>query len=265
MPNSVATPRNPASDADFTLRSPRTTGGEARPMRRAQVPLSRERGVPLRDRFAAALLLLPAAPVMAVVWCLVRLTSSGPGVYSQSRSGHRGRPFRIHKFRSMTHNCEKHTGAVWAKKNDPRVTWLGAILRKTHLDELPQLFNVLRGEMALVGPRPERPEIVDMLVREIPDYARRMEVPPGVTGLAQIHAEPDQTLDDVRRKLRYDLQYVAAATVWLDTKIVAITALKMVGLNRPWLRGWLFGRIVTRGPRTDAGSPDVPGQPWITV
>jgi lipopolysaccharide/colanic/teichoic acid biosynthesis glycosyltransferase len=263
MPNTVATLRNPASDPDFSMRG--GAAHDARSRKQPGQPRKRDSGVPVLDRVVAALLLVPAAPVMAVVWCLVRLTSSGPGVYSQSRAGHRGRPFRIHKFRSMTHNCEKHTGAVWAKKNDPRVTWLGAILRKTHLDELPQLFNVLSGEMALVGPRPERPEIVEMLVREIPDYARRMEVPPGVTGLAQIYAEPDQTLDDVRRKLRYDLQYIGAASVWLDARIVAVTALKMVGLNRPWLRGVLFGRLVSRGLRTDKANPDIPGQPWMTV
>lgn len=262
MSKTVAPRRNvvsapPANTPAALVRTPVPSGPRA-------IAGFRERGVPLRDRVVAGLLLVPAAPVMAVVWCLVRLTSTGPGIYSQSRSGHNGRVFRIHKFRSMTHNCEKQTGAVWATKNDSRVTFLGKILRATHLDELPQLFNVLRGEMALVGPRPERPEIVSMLVQEIPDYTERMRVPPGVTGLAQLHAEPDQTVDDVRRKLRFDLKYLEAASAWLDAKIVMATALKMVGLNRPWLREWWFGRVVhSRTTRTPSARHDVPGQPWF--
>ena len=212
-------------------RSPRTSYPRSEPI--ARQPL-------WRDRFIAALLLIPALPVIACLWMLVRLTSRGPGLYSQKRMGLEGAEFAIYKLRTMTHNCEAATGAVWAKKNDARVTWIGRILRTTHLDELPQLFNVLRGEMALVGPRPERPEIVRMLLKEIPGYADRLKMVPGVTGLAQLYAEPDQTLDDVRQKLAYDLRYLDYESMWLDLRIIGCTALKMVGLNRPSVRALLF-------------------------
>jgi lipopolysaccharide/colanic/teichoic acid biosynthesis glycosyltransferase len=216
------------------------------------------------DRILAILLLVPALPVMAIAWSLVRVTSRGPGIYFQSRSGLNGKPFKIFKLRTMTHNCEAATGAVWAKPNDSRVTWLGKILRKTHLDELPQLFNVLRGEMSLVGPRPERPEIVERLKLEIPNYAMRMEVYPGVTGLAQIYAEPDQTLDDVRHKLALDLRYIAQRSTWLDLRIIGCTALKMVGLNRSWTRRILFPTMHRQTRRID-GPMQFPGQPWATL
>jgi lipopolysaccharide/colanic/teichoic acid biosynthesis glycosyltransferase len=214
------------------------------------------------DRAISCLLVLPVLPVLAILWCLVRLTSRGPGIYSQLRAGLDGRPFAIYKLRTMTHNCEARTGAVWASKNDSRVTFIGRILRKTHLDELPQLFNVLKGDMALVGPRPERPEIVEMLVREIPNYAERMKVLPGVTGLAQIYAEPDQTLDDVRFKLSYDLRYITRASRWMDVRIVACTGLKMVGLNRGWVRRILFPSLHAK--RREATPINVPGRPWLT-
>jgi lipopolysaccharide/colanic/teichoic acid biosynthesis glycosyltransferase len=192
------------------------------------------------DRVVAALLLIPALPVLGLLWTLVKLTSRGPGIYSQIRSGRDGREFAIYKLRTMRHNCERQSGAVWARPNDARVTTLGRILRKTHLDELPQLFNVLRGEMVLVGPRPERPEIIARLVPEICDYRTRLAVAPGVTGLAQIMADSDQTIEDVRRKLQFDQQYMARASLWLDLKIVVCTALKVVGLNQPFVRSILF-------------------------
>lgn len=214
------------------------------------------------DRVISSLLVLPVLPVVAVLWCLVRLTSRGPGIYTQLRAGLDGRPFAIYKLRTMTHNCEAATGAVWAKKRDSRVTLIGRILRTTHLDELPQLFNVLKGEMAIVGPRPERPEIVEMLVKEIPNYAERMKVLPGVTGLAQIYAAPDQTLDDVRVKLSYDLRYITQASRWMDVRIVLCTALKMVGLNRSWTRRLFFPGL--HGKRRPDQSINVPGSPWLT-
>lgn len=140
----------------------------------------------------------------------------------------------------MTHNCEQQTGAVWSVPGDSRVTPLGKFLRKSHLDELPQLFNVLRGEMSLVGPRPERPEIIEKLVDQIPGYLDRLEVPPGVTGLAQIFHEPDRHVDDVRRKVHIDREYINAASPWLDARIIFCTTLKMTGLNRRWVRSFLF-------------------------
>ncbi len=198
------------------------------------------------DRLLTMGLLVASLPVMAIVWCLVRATSRGPAIYTQRRSGLRGREFSIYKFRSMRHNCEKATGAVWAQTNDPRVTPIGHILRRSHLDELPQLFNVLAGDMLLVGPRPERPEIIERVIQEVPGYLERLEVPPGVTGLAQIFHGADLTLDDVRAKLRYDREYIAHRSVWLDLRIILCTALKVVGLNGPFVRDILFPGLEQR-------------------
>jgi lipopolysaccharide/colanic/teichoic acid biosynthesis glycosyltransferase len=192
------------------------------------------------DRILAALMLVPALPIIGIVWGLVKLTSRGPGFYSQRRTGRRGLNFRIHKIRTMTWNCESGTGAVWAAANDPRVTPLGRFLRATHLDELPQLFNVLNGEMALVGPRPERPEIIERLLPEIPDYLERLALLPGVTGLAQVCTGADQTIDDVRLKLKYDLLYIERKSLWLDFRIVLCTGLKMLHLNARWVRALLL-------------------------
>lgn len=193
-----------------------------------------------RDRIMAGVMFLLALPVMSFLWIAVKLTSPGPGLYCQRRVGLAGREFFIYKLRTMTVDCERATGAVWASIGDARVTCLGGILRRTHLDELPQLFNVLMGDMALVGPRPERPEIIEQLLSDVPDYLDRLRVRPGVTGLAQIWAPADQSIADVERKLRYDLQYMAMASPWLDARIIFCTALKMVGLNRWWVRALLF-------------------------
>jgi len=195
------------------------------------------------DLMLTVLLLLPALPLMALVWALVRLTSAGPAFYTQRRAGLRGREFFIHKFRSMTWNCEQATGAVWAQRNDPRVTRIGKFLRKSHLDELPQLFDVLHGDMSLVGPRPERPEIIQRLLPEIPNYLHRLEVRPGVTGLAQIFCESDLTIDDVRRKVLFDHWYIARRSLWLDLRIVFCTGLKVLGLNKPSVREILFPTV----------------------
>ena len=118
-----------------------------------------------------------------------------------------GRPFRVYKFRTMRQDAEKFSGAVWAQKDDPRITRVGAILRFTHIDEIPQFLNVLQGDMSMVGPRPERPQIIPNLTKEIPEYKKRLEVKPGMTGIAQIYCGYDETIDDVREKVRYDLLY----------------------------------------------------------
>lgn len=199
------------------------------------------------DLVIASLLLVPALPVIAALWALVKLTSRGPGIYTQLRTGLNGRQFVIYKLRSMANNCERNTGAVWAQKNDARVTTLGRILRQTHLDELPQLFNVLKGDMSLVGPRPERPEIIEKVAPKIPGYTRRLTQRPGVTGLAQIFADADITIEDVKRKLGYDLEYFGMMSVWLDLRIIFCTALKIVGLNRPFVRGILFPSVANTG------------------
>ena len=144
----------------------------------------------LVDRVAGAVLLVLASPLIAFLILIVRSTSRGPGLYRQLRVGHRGKPFYILKIRSMVQDAEKDGKPVWCTKRDPRVTRLGAFLRKVHLDELPQLVNVARGEMALVGPRPERPEIIKDLRQAIDEYEKRLSVMPGVTGLAQINLPP---------------------------------------------------------------------------
>jgi lipopolysaccharide/colanic/teichoic acid biosynthesis glycosyltransferase len=181
--------------------------------------------------FAAALILLVlAAPVLLVCMALVKLTSPGPAIYSQVRLGKGGRRFRIYKIRSMTHNCESQSGVRWSTAGDPRVTVLGRFLRKTHLDELPQLWNILRGDMSLVGPRPERPEFVTTLQKEIPEYRRRLTVRPGVTGLAQVQLPPDTDLESVRRKVACDLTYIQHRSWWLDLRLLALTVLHLSGL-----------------------------------
>jgi lipopolysaccharide/colanic/teichoic acid biosynthesis glycosyltransferase len=203
---------------------------------------------PYVDFALALILFLLTLPVVLVLALLVRLTSRGPAFYSQTRLGLHGRPYLIYKLRTMRHNCEKGV-AVWATKGDPRVTFLGRILRKTHLDELPQLWNVLRGEMSLVGPRPERPEFVPGLAEAIPEYPGRLEVRPGVTGLAQIQLPADTDLDSVRKKLRYDLYYMRNITASLDAKIILSTALKM--LHVPF---WV-SRATLRIPGADKVEP----------
>jgi lipopolysaccharide/colanic/teichoic acid biosynthesis glycosyltransferase len=181
--------------------------------------------------FACALvLLLLTGPLILVLALLVRLTSRGPAFYSQLRLGKNGRPFPIYKLRTMRRDAERHSGACWSTKGDSRVTALGRFLRQTHLDELPQLWNVLRGDMSLVGPRPERPEFVPTLELALPGYRDRLLVKPGVTGLAQVRLEADSDLDSVRRKLLYDLNYVRRVGLWLDLRLVICTAFHIAGV-----------------------------------
>jgi lipopolysaccharide/colanic/teichoic acid biosynthesis glycosyltransferase len=181
--------------------------------------------------FALALVLLAlASPLLVLLALLVKLTSRGPVLYSQMRLGKNGRPFRIYKFRTMAHDCERHSGPRWSTPGDPRVTPLGRFLRRAHLDELPQLWNVLKGDMALVGPRPERPEFVPQLERAIPRYRERLAVRPGLTGLAQVRLPADTDLDSVRRKLVHDLHYIHRLGFWLDFRILLCTAFKVLHL-----------------------------------
>lgn len=181
--------------------------------------------------FAIALvLLLLAAPVIFLAALVVRLTSPGPAFYSQTRLGRKGKPYRIHKIRTMIHNAERTSGPRWAAPQDPRITRVGWFLRRTHIDELPQLWNVLRGHMSLVGPRPERPEFVPHLEEAIPGYRSRLLVRPGVTGLAQIQLPADTDLTSVRRKLAHDLYYVEHCSLWLDLRILVCTACYLVGV-----------------------------------
>jgi lipopolysaccharide/colanic/teichoic acid biosynthesis glycosyltransferase len=182
------------------------------------------------DLAGAVALLVLTAPLMLLAMLLIKLTSRGPMLYRQIRVGHGGRPFTIYKLRTMVHGCESVTGARWAIPGDPRITEVGRLLRRSHLDELPQLWNVLRGDMTLVGPRPERPEFVPQLEQAVPHYRERLLVRPGVTGLAQVQLPPDTDFESVRVKLAYDLHYAAHRGFWLDLRIALATALKMVGV-----------------------------------
>jgi lipopolysaccharide/colanic/teichoic acid biosynthesis glycosyltransferase len=182
------------------------------------------------DFTLAGLLLILTAPLTLTAALLIKLTSRGPVLYTQIRLGLHRRPFTLVKLRTMAHNCEAATGARWSAPHDPRVTLVGRLLRQTHIDELPQLWNVLRGDMSLVGPRPERPEFVAQLEPAIPGYGERLTTWPGLTGLAQIQLPPDTNLESVQRKLRYDLFYLEHASLGLDLRIVAGTAFHVLGL-----------------------------------
>jgi lipopolysaccharide/colanic/teichoic acid biosynthesis glycosyltransferase len=183
--------------------------------------------------FAFALVLfLPALPLILIAGLVVKLTSRGPMFYTQTRVGRQGCLFTILKIRTMVHDCESLTGPRWSMPGDPRITRVGQFLRRTHLDELPQLVNVLRGEMSLIGPRPERPEFVPGLERALPGYLNRLNLRPGVTGLAQVRLAPDTDLNSVRRKLAYDLYYVQHVGFWMDLRILVCTALRVLGIAR---------------------------------
>jgi lipopolysaccharide/colanic/teichoic acid biosynthesis glycosyltransferase len=183
------------------------------------------------DVTLAATLFVTTFPIMVFAGLLVRLTSKGPAIYTQTRLGLRGAEFKIFKLRTMIDNCESLTGPRWALPGDPRVTPVGAILRATHLDELPQLWNVIRGDMSLVGPRPERPEIVTRLLRDLPAYGDRLEVRPGITGLAQVQLPPDTNVSTAADKLVLDCAYIERLSFWLDLRIMLCTAMKLVGLG----------------------------------
>ncbi len=180
------------------------------------------------DLVVAVALLVLTIPLMLLVALAVRLTSAGPALYHQQRVGQNNRVFTVHKFRSMRNDAEARTGAVWARQNDTRVTPVGAFIRKTRLDELPQLWNVLRGEMSLVGPRPERPEFVQMLTREIPFYRQRHAVKPGLTGWAQVCYTYGASVEDAMEKLQYDLFYIKNLSIGLDLFILFKTVQTVV-------------------------------------
>jgi sugar transferase (PEP-CTERM system associated) len=175
------------------------------------------------DIVLAAVGLLLVSPVLLILIPLIRLTSPGPAFYSQRRVGLEGRVFTIHKLRSMRANAESGTGAVWSRAGDPRVTPVGRILRRTRLDELPQLWNVLIGDMSIVGPRPERPEFVIDLSKEIPYYGERHAVRPGLTGWAQIRHDYGSDVQGTLQKLQYDLFYVKHMSVAFDLFIILET------------------------------------------
>jgi lipopolysaccharide/colanic/teichoic acid biosynthesis glycosyltransferase len=204
--------------------------------------------------FFALLMLILASPLFFLLALAIKLDSTGPVFFMQERVGRNrrrhdrrtpgvtlhncrrrsdrrqsnlhGKPFMVYKFRTMVVDAEKRCGPIWATKNDPRITKVGKFLRKTRLDELPQLINVLRGEMMIVGPRPERPFFVEKLSRQIDGYIERLTVKPGITGLAQVENGYDSSVDDVKTKVAYDLQYIKSSSVSRDLIIM----LKTIGV-----------------------------------
>lgn len=196
--------------------------------------------------------LILTAPLMLVIAALVKLTSPGPALYTQTRvgldrralrydRGHSrrrsdlgGRPFRIYKFRTMTANQPNRGAEVWARPDDPRVTTVGRVLRKFRLDEVPQLFNVLLGDMNVVGPRPEQPKIFEHLRGQIDRYQVRQRVRPGITGWAQINQQYDTSVEDVRRKVQLDLEYIGRRSLSHDLKIMAMTLPVIIFRKGAW-------------------------------
>jgi lipopolysaccharide/colanic/teichoic acid biosynthesis glycosyltransferase len=207
------------------------------------------------DIIGAALGLLLSLPLLMIIPILIKLDSPGPVFYRQVRTGINrrskdcrqntarngkesgsidkrrdnffGKPFVIYKFRTMEDGAERRSGAVWAMQDDPRITSVGRWLRRLHLDEIPQFWNVLRGDMSLVGPRPERPEIIQRIISEIPEYQERLSVKPGITGPAQICLGYDSSLDDVRRKIQLDLLYISKQSFRLQLRVLALTLVKI--------------------------------------
>ena len=172
------------------------------------------------DVLVSSLILVLGIPIWLTVALAIKLNTRGPILYKQERLGKNGVTFNLYKFRSMAHNAEQKSGPVWARKNDPRVTTVGKVLRRMHLDEVPQFLNVLVGDMSLVGPRPERSYFVQKLAKDIPLYRRRLKVRPGITGWAQVKHKYDESVDDVRTKLKYDLFYIENISWRLDLKIL---------------------------------------------
>ena len=178
----------------------------------------------LFDLFMSTLLLVFAAPLLAVLAIVIKLDSEGPVFYVQERTGRGGKPYRVHKLRTMRKDAETVSGPVWATQRDPRVTRIGTFLRKMRLDEIPQVFAVFRGDMSFVGPRPERPFFVQQIKQQIPFFGLREAVKPGITGWAQIRYPYGSSVEDAKNKLEYDLYYVEHRSLFLDLLICFHTA-----------------------------------------
>ena len=176
------------------------------------------------DIFGALVAIVLFSPLMLIAAIGIKLTSKGPLIFKQERVGLHNRPFKMYKFRTMEVQNEEEEKKGWTKKNDPRVTGIGKILRKTSIDEMPQFFNVLKGDMSLVGPRPERPLFVEKFKEEIPRYMIKHQVRPGVTGWAQVNGYRGDT--SIRKRIEFDLYYIENWTIWLDFKILFLTFFK---------------------------------------
>jgi exopolysaccharide biosynthesis polyprenyl glycosylphosphotransferase len=182
------------------------------------------------DVSVSIVILLLLSPILMFCAVFIKLSSRGPVFYKQIRVGKGGKLFTMYKFRSMIENAEEY-GPEWAGERDPRITFIGRFMRKIYLDEVPQMFNVLKNEMSLVGPRPERPHFVEMLSKEIPYYYKRQSIKPGITGWAQVKHKYDSSLDDVRVKLHYDFYYIENMSLKLDFKIIINTILVIIFLK----------------------------------
>jgi exopolysaccharide biosynthesis polyprenyl glycosylphosphotransferase len=180
------------------------------------------------DLVLSVLFFVTGLPFYIIFGLLIKLDSKGPVLFKQIRAGLQNSSFLLYKFRSMGFRAEADTGPIWTAQNDPRITKVGQFLRRFRFDEFPQLLNVLKGEMSLVGPRPERPFFVEKLKQEYPFYMRRLKVRPGITGWAQIKHPYDEQLEDVREKLRYDFYYIENVSLWLDLKIIIRTVRVML-------------------------------------
>ncbi len=208
------------------------------------------------DLFGSIFGLILLMPLFLIIAVLIKLDSRGPVFYAQERVGlnrrkrdrraaecmageerrgrdrrrknYYGKPFKVYKFRTMIDNAEKKCGPAWAIKNDPRITRVGAFLRKTRLDELPQLINVFKGEMSLIGPRPERPVFIEDLSKKVENYTLRLQVKPGITGLAQVENGYDSSIDSVKDKVAYDLRYINRWSLWQDIKILMKTVIVVI-------------------------------------
>ncbi|MBC7897239.1 MAG: sugar transferase [Cytophagaceae bacterium] len=229
-------------DQSRPIERPRSLDAQARDVEFEVTPRDRHEGLSrAMNVVLAGLGLAVSMPVLLFVSILIKLSSRGPILYTQTRVGLDrrwkrtlalrearmedlgGQVFTIYKLRTMRVDAEKRSGAVWATENDPRVTGLGKFLRKYRIDEVPQLWNVLLGDMNIVGPRPERPSIVARLREDIPEYRCRHRVKPGLTGMAQINQKYDACLEDVRQKVNWDLRYIGEQGFWLDVRIMLKT------------------------------------------
>lgn len=238
---------------DSSSRAGSTPPEEARTSSSSGPGLSRWHDAMLRtiNVLVAVLCLVILSPVILAIAIAIKLTSRGPIFYRQLRIGLDrrrrdqstassrrtgdlgGRPFVMYKFRTMHVNAESGTGPVWASQNDGRTTRVGRFLRRHRLDEIPQFWNVIKGDMSVVGPRPERPGFVQILRDEIDGYALRHRVPPGITGWAQVNRTPDQSVEDVRRKLEYDLEYLRRRSVWFDLRVMLRTVVVVTEPETP--------------------------------
>jgi lipopolysaccharide/colanic/teichoic acid biosynthesis glycosyltransferase len=180
------------------------------------------------DLVFSAVGLAITAVMFPVIGLLIKLDSGGPVLYRQARLGIDGEVFRLVKFRTMVRDAESEKGAVWASKNDPRVTRIGRVLRRLYIDEFPQWWNVMRGQMSVVGPRPERPEMNSLITERYPDFPRRLLTKPGITGLAQTEYRYASSIEDSRHKLNYDKRYIQHASISLDAWVIIRTFRRML-------------------------------------